>query len=415
MNSDKRSTIVLICQHFYPEMLSTGLFITELAVGLAEKGLKIRVFTARPSYADRDSAEALPNRAIYENVEILRVPAIGDPKGGILSRTLFSLTYLLSTMWQLLRQPNLGGVINTTNPPFIGLAAVLAKWLKKAPYITIVHDIYPDIVVRAGILKPNSPIVAIWEQLTRLILNQSSAVTVLGRDMAEIIGKKLSPANEKEMILAPNWANETRMIIPDRADNPFIATHQLQNRFVVQYSGRMGRTHNLEPLIESAELLRDTPVLIQLIGDGAKRPLLEKMVQERQLNNVQFLPYQPIETLVNSLSAADLAVVCLEEKFVGLSVPSKSYGVMACARPILGFLPRRSEIGRVIEEEQCGLLLENPTGSEVAQAIRTLIENRDLCQKMGENGRKAFLAKYSLRASIERYEKLIGRFFDLQK
>jgi hypothetical protein len=137
----------------------------------------------------------------------------------------------------------------------------------------------------------------------------------------------------------------------------------------------MGRTHNLEPIIEAARELATEKVLFQFVGDGAKKQILEQLVAQHNLTNVQFLGYQPMECLAEMLSAADLALVCLDEAFTGLSVPSKSYGIMASGTPILGFVQPDSEIGQMITEEACGVVLPNPTAEQIAQTLRGLIHN----------------------------------------
>ncbi len=389
--------------------MSTGLLLTELATGLAESGIPMRVYASRPSYSDRADGEEIPSVMHYRSVEIVRVPAIGDPKGGLVTRGLFSLSYLLTTTWALLRdRKQLSGVLNTTNPPFLGIAAIVAKAVGKIPFITIVHDIYPDVAIRLNVLSERSPISKVWSVLTNWVLNQSEQNTVLGRDMDEIIRAKLRPKRKDRTVLIPNWSDETRMSgrIP-RADNPFAQEHNLGDTFVVQYSGRMGRTHNLEPLIEAAALLQDQPVRFQLIGDGAKRSKLKQMVSEKQLSNVEFLPYQPFEQLKYVLSAPDVAIVCLDKAFTGLSVPSKSYGVMASGTPILAFLERKSEIGLTVEEHQCGVVMPQPTGQQVADLIQELMQAPERVEKMGQNGYDAFCKHFTRQQAVHHYKQLI--------
>ena len=192
-----------------------------------------------------------------------------------------------------------------------------------------------------------------------------------------------------------------------RERNAFVTEHQLGGRFVVQYAGRMGRTHNLEPLVEAAALLRDRPIVFQLIGDGTKRAALVAWCRQRGLTNVSFLPYQPMERLGEMLSAADLSVVCLESHFTGLSVPSKTYSVMAAGRAILGFLEPDSEIGRTIIERDCGVVLPDPTAGAVARLVTELMADRPKLARMGANGRVAYLENFTLSQAAERYDECL--------
>lgn len=408
--SEKR--LALLCQHFYPEMISTGMHMTELATGLTQRGRPIRVYCARPAYRHADQNDDVPEESAYEGIQIRRMRTVGDPRGGLLQRGLFALSFLLATTWAVWRDRNrLYGILATTNPPFIGLAAVLLQRVARLPFATIVYDVYPDIAVRLGELQAGSTTVALWSRLTALIFNRSNALIVIGRDMARIVRSKLRRPERAEIALIPNWSDDRHIRPLVRADNPFAQQHIPPGHAAIQYSGRMGRTHNIEPLLEAAALLRDEPVFFQLIGDGAKRPQLEALAQRLELRNVQFLPYQPIEILTQVLAAPDLAVVCLGREFTGLSVPSKTYGIMAAGRPILAFLDPAGEIGLAIQETESGVVLPDPTAEQVAEVIRSLLADPERFAAMGARGREAFLADYTLSAAVRRYDQVLTHCF----
>lgn len=406
--------LALICQHFYPEMLSTGLFMTQIATGLVQRGWRMRVYCAQPLYMPGGiNNEDTPRYLEYEGIEIIRVPTLSTARNSLVRRLLNALTFLLAITWYLLRDRHtLLGVINTTNPPFLGLVAWLAKWGLGLPFLTIVHDVYPDVAVQLGILARFSPLTWLWERLTRLIFNQSVGLIVIGRDMATLVRTKLSRRSAVLMTLIHHWADEAYVYPVARGKNSFVTEHGLTDRFVIQYAGRMGRVHNLEPLIEAAQQLQDTPAFFQFIGDGAKRAKLETQVQALGLQNVQFLPYQPYERLAETLSAADLAVVCLDSAATGASVPSKTYGLLASARPILALVDPASEIGQMVTETGCGLILANATGTQVAATIRQLMNAPELAHKLGQNGYQAFQQKYNLNAALEQYDLCMRRYFD---
>lgn len=409
----QQKRLALICQHFYPEMLSTGLFMTQIATGLVQRGWAVRVYCAQPLYLPGGvNNEDTPRYLAYEGVEIIRVPTLSTARSSLSRRILNAITFLLAIAWYLLRdRQELLGVINTTNPPFLGIVAWLAKWLLGLPYLTIVHDVYPDVAVRLGMLGRRSPITWGWERLTRLIFNQSAGLVVIGRDMAGLVRNKLSRRISVPMTLIPHWAEQATVYPVPKAENEFIQQHGLADRFVVQYSGRMGRVHNLEPLIAVAHLLQDTPLLLQLIGEGAKRAKLEHMTQELGLTNVQFLPYQPYATMAQVLSAADLGVVCLEKNCRGVSVPSKTYGLLACARPILALLEAESEIGQLVGETGCGVVLTDATGETIARTIRQLLTTPSALEQMGANAYQAFQQNYRLDIALARYDLFLRQHF----
>jgi len=404
-NESLQRELALLCQDFYPETISTGLFMTELMIKLSQAGYHLRVYCTQPVYRDiSQKATTVPNYMEYEGIKIFRVPTIGNHQHHLFSRALFSLSFLVSVTWAIFRdRASLQGIIVSTSPPFIGLAAWLLQILCHIPYTTIIYDVYPDVVVKLGLLSSFSPITWLWERLTRLILNHSQQMVVIGRDMLSQIKPKINSAKQAQITLIPNWANEQRVYPIPRTENRFIAEHQLQNKFVVQYSGRMGRVHTLLPLLDAAEILKNEPILFQFIGDGAQRQMLQIEAYQRGLKNLQFLPYQPLNRLAETLSAADIGVVSLTPRFTGLSVPSKSYGIMASGTPILALLEPTSEIGLMVEEANCGIVLPNPTGQHLADTIQRLRQNPSHLQQMGRRGRAVFLQQYTLQLAAEQY------------
>lgn len=404
--------IALLCQHFYPEMISTGMHMTELATGLTRKGYRIRVYCAPPAYQDETQSGPVPAQMEHQGIRIIRVPALGVHRGSYLQRGLFALSYLLGTAWCVYRdRKQLVGVIATTNPPFIGLAACILKALTGKPFVTIVYDVYPDLAVRLGVLRPRSLLAHLWGAITRLILNCSARIVVIGRDMVQVVAQKLNRLDPMRITLIPNWSDADQVHPVPREDNEFIRQHGLQDVYIVQYSGRMGRTHNIEPLLEAAHLLRDEPVVFQLIGDGAKKNSLQRAVAQMGLTNVQFLPYQPLEKLADVLSAPHLAVVCLDRLYTGLSVPSKTYGIMAGGCPILAFLDPQSEIGQTIQETDCGIILPDPDGQQIAAIIHQLMAHPERFEQMGKNGRRVFLGNFTLSLAVERYDRLLREIY----
>jgi glycosyltransferase involved in cell wall biosynthesis len=330
----------------------------------------------------------------------------------MLSRLLFALSYLLGTAFVVLREHRgFDGILVTTNPPFLGVASRVVARLVGKPYVLVVYDVFPDIAIRLGVIRAGSLLARIWDRMTRFMLAGAARIVVIGRDMAEIVGRRVDDRARERIDLVPNWSDAERVRPVASSDNRFRRRHCEDGFFLVQYSGRMGRTHNVEPLIEAAWLLMHEPLKFQLIGDGAKKVKLQRLVEEKGLNNVEFLPYQPLEGLGEVLSAADVGVVCLGSEFTGLSVPSKAYGIMASGTALLGFLDPNSEIGMTIREHGIGMVLRDPTGDEVAEALSRVLAESDGLARMGERARAVFLSDYTLAVAGQRYDRLLRKCF----
>jgi glycosyltransferase involved in cell wall biosynthesis len=410
--SGSKGRLLLLCQLFYPEMISTGMHMTELSLALRKLGWEVDVVCAQPAALPQEHNFKVPARIRHEGTDIYRVGAVGRHRGSLVGRLIYGLTFMsAAALWALRRAGNYDGLLVGTNPPFIGLAGLLVKLLRGRPYVVIVYDVYPETAIQSGVLAPGSLFALIWRKLSQWIARGAEANIVIGRDMAKVVAEKLAPRGRSRIALITNWSDEAAVGPVPKARNSFRQKHNPQDVFLIQYSGTIGRTHNLEPLLEAAEILKHDKVLFQFIGDGFKKAKLEEIVRQRGLSNVQFLPFQPKDRLGEALAAGDLAVVCLASAFTGLSVPSKTYGVMAAGVPILALMADQSEIGLTVAESGCGLVLPSASSAAIATAIRDLMRDPIHLGRMGRNGRQAFEARHTLAKAAQRYDEVLASAF----
>ena len=369
------------------------------------------VVCAQPTLQLERSNTKVAASTEYEGVKIRRVRAIGSHRN-LFIRMAFAVSYLLATFVYVARsRKELDGIVITTNPPFLGLAGRLAKALFGLRYVVIVYDVYPDIASGLGMIRRGGVLFRLWDLVTKSFLRAAERVIVIGRDMRDLIDEKLG-TNGPELVIIPNWSDETLVHPIDKAVNPFRSKVADRGDFVVQYSGRMARSHNIEPVLQAAALLGERPVVFQMIGDGAKKGSLQALSNDLGLQNVQFLAYQPRAELPEVLSAADISVVCLDAAFTGISVPSKAYGIMAAGTAMLALVEEASEIGKVVREYDCGVVLADPSPSELAAVIAALIDDPIRLARLGSNARDAFLEHFTLALAAKRYHHVLREVFD---
>jgi glycosyltransferase involved in cell wall biosynthesis len=410
---ETRGRFALLCQHFYPELISTGMHMTELAIALQRIGWGVEVVAGQPTLDLEAERVKLSRTSYYEGIQISRVRTLGS-HGNIASRILFSISYVIGTLLSVIaKRKRLDGLVVTTNPPFLGLVGWLTSKLFKLPYVIIVYDVYPDLAVRLGVIKEQSLLHRVWGRVTRLVLESASASVVIGRDMAGLVGRYLSPSAQQRCELITNWSDEELVRPTDKATNEFRARSVAGDHMLVQYSGRMARTHNLELLLHAADRLRTEPIIFQFIGDGAKKRSLQRLADELQLSNVQFLGYQPRETLASVLSAADLSVVCLGEEFTGVSVPSKAYGAMAAGVPLLALMSAESEIGRTVAEFECGIVIEGSDVDGIVRELKAASSAPAMRATWGRRAQQAFVENFTLAGAARAYDRLLREHFQV--
>ncbi len=393
---------VILSQLFHPETVSTGTLLTELAEGLAARGLEVKVIAGQPTYYDFGRTRL---RIEHNGVTIER-PACSTwfRKDSLPGRLLNIATYVGGTFWHLLWRREKGPLLIVTTPPFLPMVGYLANRLWRARYVVLIHDVYPDVLPHFGLAKADGWIVRLWHRLNRRIYGHADRIIVLGRHMATIMAEKdPRPDPLSRIDVIPNWQDPALIVPRDKRDSPFLREAGIDADFVLQYSGNFGRLHNVEILVEAMADLDDPRTHLMFVGGGQKKATVERMVREKGLTRVSLHPFQPQERLGESLTACDVQVAVLDEPFTGLAVPCKLYGMLASGKPLLVVCDRRGEMGRVVEEEQCGLVVEPNDLEGLVEAIRFLRDHAEQREAMGRRARQAFESKYTLPHILDQY------------
>ncbi len=391
---------------FYPEWSATGQLLTELAEGLAhDHGCRISVITGVPQ-GQQAAGWAAPKgwRLITKEqlgpVTILRAKGSRFPKRNLLGRIANYLTYFGSACLAGLQLERPDVVVALTDPPIIGLAALLTAKRFRCPVVISYRDVFPE-VTRLIDGFHNPPLEWALQQVNRILVRQANRIVALGEDMrSRLIQEKGAPPQKVAVI--PDWA-DSALIAPGPKRNPFSLAHGWADQFVVMHSGNMGVSQNLETLVEAAASLKDLPdLLFILIGDGVKKPSLQAQAEQFHLENVRFLPYQPKEALSDVFASADCFIVSLKEGMAGYIMPSKIYGILAAGRPYVAAVEEACDVTRITHRYQCGLLAKPADPQDLAEKIHTLYQDQSLAKRLGENARRAALA-FDRREGVRAY------------
>jgi glycosyltransferase involved in cell wall biosynthesis len=397
--------ITLISQYFYPEMISTGHILTELVLELAKKDIKWSIICAQPTYYSR---ERVPSRMTHMGLDIIRTGNTQYDKNTLKGKVVNSVSFFLQALAISLKRNGASAFLTVTNPPFLGIAGPVIRMAKGVPFVLIIHDLYPNIAISMGHLSPKSVITVFWNLLNSWIFREASFIVVLGRDMQALLKGELDPQHSHKVVYIPNWADPSLIYPVEQKNNPFIKQLGLQGKFVVEYSGNMGLTHDVETIVEAARcLMNENYIHFLMIGGGGKLGEIKRMARTYHLQNIRFVPYQPRENLRDSLCAAHISLVSLERGAEGLSVPSKLYGIMASGRPIVANVPEDSEVAITIKEFNCGIVTPPKDALAMVKAINWLKSNEAERKAMGERAYKAFKENFTVQRCAEQYYQLI--------
>jgi colanic acid biosynthesis glycosyl transferase WcaI len=401
--------VLLLTLYFAPDVAANAVIMTELAEELAALGHQVTVVTTFPHYAGNVIDGRYRGRLIQQDtqqgIRVIRTYLYTSPhKQRFLVRFLNYVSFnVLSTLAGLFAGPQ--DVILTPSPPLtIGLSASIISRVKRIPYVYNVQDIYPDVVVKLGILR-NPLVIAFSRWLERFVYTGARHITVLSEGFrANLLRKGLPP---EKLTVIPNFV-DMDFIRPLSRDNGFRHRFGLDGRFVVLYAGNLGHSQNLGDVLECAALLQDQDhIAFVIVGNGSRKPYLEARARQMGLSNVHFIPFQPREDVPDIYAAADVSLITLRKSIALDSVPSKAYTIMASGRPILAAVDPGSDAWNLVEQAQCGLCVEPENPQTLAEAIRALYADPALRERLGRNGRKHVVQYYTRQAVAKQYHELL--------
>lgn len=395
---------VCVNRYFWPDVSATSQLLADLAFHLAQQGWAVTVITSRQHYDD--ASVALAPLGSERGVQIVRVWSTRFGRGGMAGRALDYLSFYLSALWALLMVTRAGDVvISKTDPPVVGVLAAMVARIRRIHRVNWLQDVFPEVAQAAGMRVAGGRVGRIVAALRDWSLLGATNV-VLGERMKSLLqGRGVS-----SLVVLPNWADGAAIRPLPAADNSLCADWDLAGRFVVGYSGNLGRVHDSSAIIDAADRLRnDSSVVFLFIGGGSESNALRRAVSLQGLTNVVFRPYQPREALAISLTLPDVHLVSLRAEFEGMVVPSKVYGVMAAGRPCIFIGDEDGEVARMLREGECGRAVPAADGAALAAAIITLRDDPALCQGMGEAARRMFDARFDLPVALARWDQVLAQ------
>ncbi|MEM2058674.1 MAG: glycosyltransferase family 4 protein [Candidatus Bathyarchaeia archaeon] len=401
--------ILLISQYFWPENVGAPIWIYQLATDLANKGHQVTVLTGFPNYPKRIIFEGYRGKFYMReqigNINIIRTYIYASPNEALWSRALNFGSFCASAAIGGLIAPQ-PDVIYCILPPLpLGLSAEFLGVVKRAPVVINIQDIYPDIAIALGILR-NPLSIKFFKWMERFIYEKAAAVVVISDGFKKnLMGKGIPP---EKIYIVPNWADSS-FIQPGPRNNPFRHRLGLGNLFTVIYSGNLSYNSDLDSVIEAAELLRNEPFAFVIVGDGVRKTDLQRKVYEKNLENVKFLPFQPLEVYPQVLAAADINLVTLNAQATMASVPSKVYKIMAAGKPVLAIADKDSEIYRLISEANCGFCVDPGNPTALAEIIRYAATHIDKLERMGMNGRRYLEEHFSRTKCVANIEEILQK------
>ena len=395
--------LTILTQFYPPDYAATGQLIEELAQQLSHQNLKVTILTGQPAYSQNKQQRGKP----LEENNLLTVRRSRTSRlfpfsmGG---RVINSLLFCVISLGRLIHSRYRGDILLlTTEPPYLPLIGYLAKWFFNLPYVCLIYDLYPDILVQLNIISERHWLTRLWNWLNLKTWHQAKGIIVLSSTMKKRIIAKDAELADKITVIH-SWSDPDYIKPKPKADNPFAIQYNLVDSFTVLYSGNMGRCHDIETIRATVWELKDDPIKFVFIGNGTKyKELRRLLIEQWNLVNCLFLPFQSKQDLPNSLTACDLSLVTIHQGMEGLIAPSKLYGILAAGSSVAAICEKDSYLSQLLNNAGCGQSFVHGDSKGLANYIRFLKTHPEKAQAMGAYGRNYLMENYTPEIISQQY------------
>jgi colanic acid biosynthesis glycosyl transferase WcaI len=402
-------TILVICPHFEPDTAPTGVVMTRIVHELAAAGHRLHVVTSLPWYAKHRVEPAWQHVGWRNRSEsrswgsITRLdPFAGDNKRNLFRRALGFVGFSVTSAVAGLRAGERPDAVLVMSPPLtLAVTGWLVSRLRRAPLFLNVQDVFPDAAVETGAIR-NKAVIAAARLLEKWSYARSAAVTVLSEDLADNLRAKVRPARRDRIVVIPNFV-DTDAIRPMDRRTAYRGELGLGEGPVVMYAGNVGFSQSLDLVLDAARALPHISFVIN--GDGSARDNLQ--MRATSIPNLVFGDYQPAERLSEVLATADVHVIPLKSGLGRVSVPSKTYSIMASGRPAVAAVDPGTEVPRLITASDGGICVPPDDSDAFVAAVRHLVEHPDEARAMGARARVHVEGNVSPAAVAASYAELL--------
>jgi len=397
--------IAVLCPHFEPDTAPTGEVMSAIVRELAARGHEVDVVTALPWYRHHAVEDGWTGRRVRREETawggITRVdPFAGRDKRSVVRRAAGFVGFSALAGLQSLRGGRVDGVLAMSPPFTMGLTGWAVHLVRRGPLVFNVQDVFPDAAIATGAIRGRA-IIAVARWIERASYAASAAVTVVGEEMRVNVAAKLPARRADDVVVIPNFV-DTDLIRPLDRRTELRARLGIGDEPVVMYAGNIGFSQSLEMVVGVARRLPEVTFLIN--GGGSGLPALVE--RAAGVPNVRFNGYEPRERVAEVLATGDIHLVPLRAGLASVSVPSKTYSVLAAGRPVVAAIDPGSEVPRLLDEAGAGVAVAPDDPDALHDALVELLADPARRTAMGAAGRRWVEVNASPASAATAYERL---------
>ncbi|EHL68890.1 TPA: glycosyltransferase family 4 protein [Bacillus cereus] len=401
-----KKNVLIMCQYFYPEYVSSATLPTDLAEDLIGKGLSVDILCGYPK--EYYEGKEVPKKEQYKGINISRVKYTEFNNKSKIGRIANFFSFFMS---MLLRFPSLFKyecVLVYSNPPILPLIPYLISRITKTKFIFVAFDIYPDNALKLGAIKKDGFIEKLMKSINKRVYGYASSVVALGNEMKHYMLEQGLVSEEEKIKVIPNWYSDNKITDNDIVFNEEFKDLREKWPFIVLYSGNMGTAQDMDTILECISMLKNREdILFIFTGHGNKVSYVKEYLNSNEIKNAKIDGFLLGSDYIDILKISDVCLVSLAEGIEGIGVPSKTYGYLAAGKPVLAIMSDKTDIAKNLREYNAGGSVMQGEAEKLKVLIMKYMSNKEGLEEASINARKIFEDLYDRKICTDMYYHMI--------
>lgn len=399
-NKDK--DILLLCQYFHPEYVSSAQLPFNIATDFAKEGFKVSVLTGFPK--EYTSTKEVKKSEIVNHINIKRLRYIQLNRSNFIGRLINYFSFTVTVLLNFRKIKDYKSIMIFSNPPILPIIGVLAKKIFKTKFIFVSYDVYPEIAIRTKVLKKDSIINRIMKLINKSVFENVDKVITLSEEMSSTLKANRKNLKNNELVTIPNWDTSEEESKQEITISKF---NYLKNKTVIAYFGNIGIAQDEKVLFRTLKSIKnDNNFHFIFAGHGNKIDELKKFVKENEIENIDIFSFLQGSDFEEALSITDFSIVSLQEGLHGLAVPSKTYTLLRAGIPVLAAMDEDSDIVQALRKYNSGFHIEKNNHDEIINRLKSM--SLQEISQLKINSLKLYHEEYQRKLGTSKYIKVLN-------
>lgn len=398
--------VIFPFSYYYPEQCAGIFVVDDLMHRLAAEGDESVIYVPTPTRNVREGVGWKRKEVHCDGKMVVkRFRMYGEGKNPLLRALRYCFCELVYLHHLLCDKYDVAFIDST--PPIQGLKLPIVRLFRKCLVVYNAQDLFPDTLSGTGLAKKGGLLWKIGSWVARVTFNNTDKIIAISEDIKRtLVEEKGIPADK--VVVVYNWVDSDAVVPIAKEENPLFEEFGLnREKFHVVYAGNLGNAQNINIVVDAAARLRDNEnVEFVVFGSGGLESDIRARIETEGLKNLRLLPLQPVERVKYVYSLGDVCLVSCKEGLGGSAMPSKTWSILSCGRPVLANFDE-GELQMILTKNQLGVFTKAGDLEGFVEAISQLAAEPEKCEKMGARGRQFILDNLTKDAGTRKYAEVL--------